>query len=66
MVYASFYPKEGDDYNFMRDALGKLKLNDAAFAFEPEANLALGTRIPLRISGASSYGNHPGKAEEGI
>ena len=26
----------------MRDALGKLKLNDAAFAFEPEANLALG------------------------
>ena len=42
MVYASFYPKEGSDYNFMRDALGKLKLNDAAFAFEPEANLALG------------------------
>jgi GTP-binding protein LepA len=42
VVYASLYPKEGDDYNFMRDALGKLKLNDAAFAFEPEANLALG------------------------
>ncbi|OGI27344.1 MAG: elongation factor 4 [Candidatus Moranbacteria bacterium RIFOXYB1_FULL_43_19] len=42
VVYASFYPKEGDDYNFMRDALGKLKLNDAAFVFEPEANLALG------------------------
>ncbi|MDD5489165.1 MAG: translation elongation factor 4 [Candidatus Moranbacteria bacterium] len=42
VVYASFYPKEGDDYNFMRDALGKLKLNDAAFAFEPESNLALG------------------------
>ncbi|HLM84470.1 MAG TPA: translation elongation factor 4 [Candidatus Bathyarchaeia archaeon] len=42
VVYASFYPKEGDDYNFMRDALGKLKLNDAAFQFEPEANLAIG------------------------
>jgi len=42
MVYASFYPLEGDDYNFMRDALGKLKLNDAAFVFEPESNLALG------------------------
>ena len=42
VVYASFYSKEGDDYNFIRDALGKLKLNDAAFAFEPEANLALG------------------------
>ena len=42
MVYASFYPVEGDDYNFMRDALEKLKLNDAAFTFEPESNLALG------------------------
>jgi GTP-binding protein LepA len=42
MVYASFYPIEGDDYNLMRDALDKLKLNDAAFTFEPESNLALG------------------------
>lgn len=42
MVYASFYPVEGDDYNFMRDALDKLKLNDAAFTFEPESNQALG------------------------
>jgi len=42
MVYASFYPKEGNDYNFMRDALGKLKLNDSAFTFEPESNPALG------------------------
>jgi len=42
MVYASFYPIEGDDYNFMRDALDKLKLNDAAFTFEPESNIALG------------------------
>jgi GTP-binding protein LepA len=42
MVYASFYPIEGDNYNLMRDALEKLKLNDAAFVFEPESNLALG------------------------
>jgi len=42
MVYASFYPIEGDDYNLMRDALDKLKLNDAAFEFEPESNQALG------------------------
>lgn len=41
-VYASFYPLEGEDYAFMKDALGKLKLNDAAFDFEPESNLALG------------------------
>jgi GTP-binding protein LepA len=42
MVYASFYPIDGEDYNLMRDALEKLKLNDAAFAFEPESNKALG------------------------
>jgi len=42
MVFASFYPTDGEDYNAMRDALGKLELNDAAFSFEPESNLALG------------------------
>lgn len=42
MVYAGLYPLEGDAYNLMRDSLEKLKLNDAAFVFEPESNLALG------------------------
>lgn len=42
MVYAGLYPIEGDAYNTMRDALDKLKLNDASFVFEPESNLALG------------------------
>ncbi|MFA6183647.1 MAG: translation elongation factor 4 [Parcubacteria group bacterium] len=42
MVYASFYPLEGEDYTLMRDSLDKLKLNDAAFVFEPESNPALG------------------------
>lgn len=42
MVYASFYPVDGSEYNVMRDALEKLKLNDAAFVFEPESNQALG------------------------
>ncbi len=42
MVYASFYPVDGADYNMMRTALEKLSLNDAAFVFEPEHNSALG------------------------
>lgn len=42
MVYASFYPLDGSDYNVMRDALDKLTLNDGAFRFEPESNKALG------------------------
>jgi len=42
MVYASFYPVDGGEYNTMRDALDKLTLNDGAFTFEPESNQALG------------------------
>ena len=42
MVYASFYPLDGGEYNTMRDALDKLTLNDGAFTFEPESNQALG------------------------
>jgi len=42
VVYASFYPLDGGEYAVMRDALDKLRLNDAAFVFEPESNQALG------------------------
>jgi GTP-binding protein LepA len=41
-VYASLYPADGEEYTLMRDSLEKLKLNDAAFTFEPESNQALG------------------------
>jgi GTP-binding protein LepA len=36
MVYASIFPVSGDDYPILRDAMEKLKLNDAALTFEPE------------------------------
>jgi GTP-binding protein LepA len=42
MVYAGLFPTEGDAYNRMRDALLKLRLSDAALAFEPEHSPALG------------------------
>ena len=42
MVWSGLYPAEGGDYSELREALDRLKLNDAALAFEPETSLALG------------------------
>lgn len=42
MVYSGLYPAEGESYNNIRDALEKLKVNDAALDFEAETSAALG------------------------
>jgi GTP-binding protein LepA len=42
MVFAGLYPVEGSEYPELRDALEKLRLNDASFHFEPETSAALG------------------------
>ena len=42
MVYAGIYPADGSRYGDLRDALEKLRLNDAALSFEPETSAALG------------------------
>ena len=41
MVFAGFFPSEGEDYALLRDALEKLQLNDASLIFEPETSQAL-------------------------
>ncbi|MBI2469580.1 MAG: elongation factor 4, partial [Candidatus Rokubacteria bacterium] len=42
MVFSGLYPVEDTDYQALRDALEKLRLNDSAFTFEPESSIALG------------------------
>ena len=42
MVFCGVYPAEGESFELIRDALEKLKLNDAALSYEPETSLALG------------------------
>ena len=42
MVYSGLYPIDGSDYPLLRDALDRLRLNDAALVYEPETSAALG------------------------
>jgi GTP-binding protein LepA len=42
MVFAGLYTVESHEHGMLRDALEKLKLNDASFSFEPESSVALG------------------------
>ena len=51
MVWASFYPEAADDFDLLKDALSKLKLNDAALHYEPETQEALGRGFRLGFLG---------------
>ncbi|RJQ18669.1 MAG: elongation factor 4, partial [Nitrospiraceae bacterium] len=42
MVFSGLYPTEANQYEDLKDALEKLRLNDASFSFEPETSTALG------------------------
>lgn len=42
MVFSGFYPADGEDYDSLKEALARLRLNDAALTFEPETSQALG------------------------
>jgi len=42
MVFSGLYPSNSDNFGELRDALDKLKLNDASLIFEPESSVALG------------------------
>ncbi len=51
MVYASFFPENSDDYDLLKDALGKLRLTDAALSYEPESSAGLGRGFRIGFLG---------------
>ena len=51
MVFASFYPAGEGDYDLLKDALQKLKLNDSSLFYEPESSLALGRGLKCGFLG---------------
>ena len=51
MVFASFFPENSEQYDELRDALGKLKLTDAALLYEPESSAGLGRGFRLGFLG---------------
>ena len=62
MVFAGLYPVEGSEYPQLRDALEKLRLNDASFFFEPETSAGARLRLPLRLPRPAAHGDRPGAA----
>ncbi|HIE21535.1 MAG TPA: elongation factor 4 [Acidimicrobiia bacterium] len=51
MVFAGLFPTDGDDYERLREALEKLRLNDASLVWEPETSKALGFGFRLGFLG---------------
>jgi len=53
MVFCGLFPTDADQYNDMREALGRLQLNDAALSFEPEVTPFLPPSSPLLLGQSS-------------
>ncbi len=66
MVFCGLYPIDGDDFSDLRDALEKLRLNDASVTYQPETRGALGLRVPVRLPRPAAHGDRAGAARAGV
>ena len=65
MVFSGLYPGDADDYDHLRQALEKLKLNDASLDFIPETSEALGFGLDVGFR-TFAHGNYTGKIRERV
>ena len=66
VVFCGLFPVDANDFEKLRDSIGKLRLNDASFSFEMETSRRARLRLPLRLPGAAPPGDHPGAADARI
>ena len=66
VVFCGLFPVDAAEFEQLREALGKLHLNDASFTYETETSAAFGFRLPLRLPRAPASGDHPRAARPRI
>ena len=66
MVYSGLYPTHADDFEDLRDALDKFRLNDSSLFYQPETSAALGFGFRCGFFGMLAYGNCAGTTLENI
>ena len=66
VVFCGLFPVDSSEYQRLKDGLGKLKLNDSSFSFEPESSSALGLGFRCGFLGITTLRNYNSKINKRI